>query len=32
MEATHSSQGKWAQWEAEQDAEALRNANPYTGG
>ena len=32
MEATHSSQGKWAQWEAEQDAEALANANKYTGG
>jgi len=23
---------KWAQWEAEQDAEALANANKYTGG
>lgn len=32
MEATHSAKGEWAKWEAEQDAEALRNANPYTGG
>ena len=32
MEATHSAQGKWAQWEAEQDSEALANANKYTGG
>ncbi|MBA7538828.1 hypothetical protein ES705_31105 [subsurface metagenome] len=23
---------KWSDWEAEQDAEALANANPYTGG
>jgi len=32
MEATHSAQGKWSDWEAEQDAEAIRNSNPYTGG
>ena len=23
---------KWSDWEAEQDAEAIRNSNPYTGG
>jgi len=31
MEETHSTQGKWSQWEAEQDAEALARANKYTG-
>lgn len=31
-EETHSAKGKWAQWEKEQDAEALANANKYTGG
>lgn len=32
MEATHSTSGEWAKLDAEQDAEALANANPYTGG
>jgi len=32
MEGTHSAQGQWSNWEAEQDAEALMNANEYTGG
>ena len=32
MEETHSAKGEWAQWEAEQDAIALANANKYTGG
>jgi len=31
MEETHRASGKWSQWEAEQDAEALMRANKYTG-